>query len=90
MSKGNHTRMWTWMVLIGLVLLLTSLGGCMALGDPPNPSQSPEAMAAYDRYVGWQFLIGAPGMLGFLLLTSGLWQGLQAFWDRRRTGRSGK
>jgi hypothetical protein len=78
----------TWRALIGAVPFLGSLGGCTALGEPPDLSKG-ATMAEVERYERLQWVIGTPGVVGFLLLTSGLFEGGSAHLARRRKGRGG-
>ncbi len=79
---------WVWRALIGAALLCGSMGGCGALGEPPDPSQgAPPAEVERDGRLRW--LIGTPGVVGFLLLTLGLFEGGVERLARRRMGRRG-
>jgi hypothetical protein len=70
-------------IVIGGALFLGSLLGLVLLPEPPDPSESEEALYAYDRWMRVWFLIAFLGFLGFSALLVGLTDRLFGRRDRR-------
>jgi hypothetical protein len=87
-KRRKQAAGWAYRALIGAVLLCGSMGGSKALGEPPDPSQGPPPPEV-QRREQYRWLVETPGWFGFLLLTSGLFEGGTVLLARRRSGRGG-